>query len=487
MEISSDVGFVLSSFLDPLSLEQLLQVQDLLNKKIDGARSAMRTKASTVNISDYVEHAEAYVGHDDPLFADIFSEATSLGLDSGTKSAPKTSWLTLDGEAYVWENKSGKKFVNPPTDFQLYPSLMKLMSKINSDYNLQLNSCLLTYYRDGRSGIKLHQDSEDSMDPASPICVLTLGGSRRVEFLSILQNPNETPLLSFSPAEGDLYLMKAGCQSLLKHRVPAEAGALPRYSLSFRRKISTDGEKKIITPSPLKGRIPSFSQEKSSKSPIPRGPAPAFVSGVNAKFPRTYPPFSSSKTTSPNVLRGASRHSTVLFGTSITADIIPDPRKGFFNASRSGAFLRHIPEMMKDFHAFDSERAASICKVIFSVGTNDIKHDSSGRGMMKHRHALINLIKMAQSMFPGCRVWFQAALPMQRKYSYTSVNVKDFNNLLADVCRSYGCNFIDCCRRFVAAEGGDFNKYLFRDWLHLNYWGMNVLCKIISGVIDFVS
>lgn len=273
--------------------------------------------------------------------------------------------------------------------------------------------------------------------------------------------------------------MKAGCQTYFKHRVPAEAGAKSRYSLSFRKKIPAGALKPIITPSPLKGLLPSFSQGKRQKAP-PSAPLPAFVSETKAsEIPYAYPP-----AISPKKSRSTLKQSTVLFGTSITADIIADPSKGFYNVSRSGSFLKHIPEMMNNFHAYDSKRAADIGKVVFSVGTNDIKHDSSGSGMAKYRQTLINLVKRAQYLFPGCSIWFQSVLPMQKRYSYTTSNVLNFNKVLSDVCQSYGCNFLDCCRRFVTSDGRDYNKYLFRDWLHLNKWGMNLLCKIISYVLQ---
>ena len=260
-------------------------------------------------------------------------------------------WLTLDNEPYTWEASSGKKFVNKPSNLSDYPSIMKLMEEINAKYNVDMNSCLVTYFHDGKSSIRLHQDAEKELDCDSPICVFSIGGTRSIEFLSRFSTATESPLLTVSPVEGDLYLMKPGCQSLFKHRVPrVQKGVVsPRYSLSFRKKIPLQSEPKPeLVPSPVKNLIAKFGGGKG-----------------HIKFVK------SSSKGSDSYKPGSKKTTTVLFGTSITShlDCAAIGKKGrkFVNISKSGAKLCDISDMVDNFHKTNAV-ADDVEKVIVSVG-----------------------------------------------------------------------------------------------------------------------
>lgn len=53
---------------------------------------------------------------------------------------------------------------NPPCKMDLV--IHKVMEKINTQCNTNLNSCLLNYYRDGKDSISLHKDDERELGPA---------------------------------------------------------------------------------------------------------------------------------------------------------------------------------------------------------------------------------------------------------------------------------------------------------------------------------
>ncbi len=160
--------------------------------------------------------------------------------------------------------------------------------------------------------------------------------------------------------------------------------------------------------------------------------------------------------------------------------------------------MKTIGEMIQDFH--DTNPAAGdVEKVILSFGTNDISRERHGvynprgfsqhqlysrahNGILKFRQDAADIVKKVKSLFPGVTVILQCVLPMQNLYWYTTTNVLAFNNMLRDISRAYNCYYIDCFDRFVSSNESDFNRGLYYDWLHLNKWGRNLLCKSLRYV-----
>ncbi len=113
----------------------------------------------------------------------ITSELVSAKLFGESVSDKSHSvWLSETTLSYSWT--SGKhvsvKEASPISDF---PSIHTLMNRINQEYGFDLNSCLIQYYPNGNSGIRLHDDYELDMDERQPICVVSIGVSRTIEFL----------------------------------------------------------------------------------------------------------------------------------------------------------------------------------------------------------------------------------------------------------------------------------------------------------------
>ena len=157
-----------------------------------------------------------------------------------------------------------------------------------------------------------------------------------------------------------------------------------------------------------------------------------------------------------------------------------------------------ISDMVQDFH--DTNPASSdVEKVILSFGTNDIARERHGvynpqgfskqqlysrahSGVLKFRQQAADIVKKVKSLFPGVIVVIQCVLPMQNLYWHTTTNILAFNNMLRDIARSYNCYYIDCFDRFLSRDNRDFNKGLYYDWLHLNKWGLNLLCKSLKYI-----
>mgnify|MGYP006271896161 CR=1 FL=1 len=86
-------------------------------------------------------------------------------------------------EPYCWVSKKKGTVVNNPTDIEKYPGIRDLMNKINNKFGFKLNSALATYYKDGRVNCRLHDDAEAVLDPNQPICVVSFGVKRKVDFM----------------------------------------------------------------------------------------------------------------------------------------------------------------------------------------------------------------------------------------------------------------------------------------------------------------
>ena len=182
------------------------------------------------------------------------------------------------------------------------------------------------------------------------------------------------------------------------------------------------------------------------------------------------------------------KRTTVIFGTSITKNI--DARKlglkgrRVINISQSGAKIKHIKENVEYFHKINKS-AYDVEKIIFSLGTNDVKY--SRRGVKHLKRYLIDLINRTKMLFPGAIIMFQCCLPIRNIYWYTAPNVLNFNNLLCSLCQDFNCVYIDCFRDFLDEDGLDYNRYLFYDWLHLNDDGLGVLGSWLKAIINVNS
>ena len=177
----------------------------------------------------------------------------------------------------------------------------------------------------------------------------------------------------------------------------------------------------------------------------------------------------------------------MLFGTSITK-YIRSKQLGFrgrkvINMSQSGAKIKDVKENVRIFYE-TNEAALSddIEKVIFSLGTNDIKYSKFGvQHLKKH---IDELIYYTKSLFPAAVVIFQCCLPIRCMYSYIARNVLEFNSILKDLCLLNNCVYIDCFRDFLNFDLKFCNKELYHDWLHLNNRGVGVLSNWLKYVVN---
>ena len=178
-----------------LSLSDLNKVKSILDKQIKATKLIHKRDSKNKDIKDFVSLHEHFLDKDDVLFANIQADIESLDIKR-PRSGTSTLWLSPDDQAYSWTSKDGTEFTNKPVSFNKAPAINELLTNIIKKLGLDLNSCLVTFFKNGTSSIKFHQDNEPEMDPSAPICVFTMGEGRQVDFLSQYQAGSETPLLS---------------------------------------------------------------------------------------------------------------------------------------------------------------------------------------------------------------------------------------------------------------------------------------------------
>ncbi len=118
-------------------------------------------------------------------------------------------------------------------DITQFTGICKVIETLNARFNAQLDSCLVLKYCSSSASTSLHSDDESSLDSTQPICNLTIGTGRTIEFVSMIGGK---PVCNINMEHRGVVLMKVGTQSVLKHMVRGDSKKNKelRYSLSFR-------------------------------------------------------------------------------------------------------------------------------------------------------------------------------------------------------------------------------------------------------------
>ena len=483
--------------LEGCSLKELLNVSVALNRLISKAKDSVQGNIEAAKPEDYICSEGQYLESSSFDYHAIKADLESLNMKNGHLHAtPQTRWLTSIDQQYTWSSKSGHKTVKHPQNIENFSIIHKIMKELNSKYNVSLNSCLVSYFKNGHSKMKYHDDSEETLDQDTPMFVFSLGAERTVDFIHHGQDGRSKPLLSLTPADGSLYIMKPGCQQFFQHRVRGDNKvSCERFSLSFRRMVpQAAGEAALVpiitTPIPAVSTAPTPNLSWSVGSSLPisgsdnLSPVPSAHEHQGLGSP-------GNPEQDPYVVRRGrgqkKRKTTVILGSSITkwirAKNLGLQGRKVINLSKSGAKIRDITQSLREF--FDSHedsKSDNIDKIIVSIGTNDIKYSQHGVGHL--RKFLIELANTAKDLFPHATLIFQSCLPIKVTYSYTVRNVLDFNSLLREICLSLDCVYLDCFNSFLSSDREDYNKYLYSDWLHLNGKGLAILAKWFKYVVN---
>ena len=508
---------------DDLSIKHLHRLKNYISKLITEKTPIEREKVCKLNIDDYIDvHNTFITANECDQVENLLYSSNNFNVDNiGSESKrgrTQSVWLSRTNLPYCWETKTaGKVTKKVATPISNFPLINILLDRVNTELNSELNSCLVTFYPDGNSGIRLHDDFEVEMDESQPIAVVSIGETRTVEFLHDYQAATESPVKSLKPSNGSLYVMKQGLQKYYRHRVPSSnANAKPRFSLSFRKLINVDEMKDssiintrevpsnphvaIPTAPPMSSSMSEDLADLTTRQPnhhVAPPTAPPISLSLSEDFVESRNPFSSNPS-------APMKNITVLFGTSITKHLncekLSDNGTEFINVSVSGARLINsrnftaipdISDMLENFVASHAHELHRVTKVIFSFGTNDLKfyRDDEGRpgDLRRFKGPIEHLINSCRKHFgTSTEICFQSVLPMRLMYKYTVSNFVGFNKLLVSMCHQHRCSYLDFFGYFLDSRGYDYDRSCFRDTVHLNNFGHHILHGLLKKSISNV-
>lgn len=108
--------------------------------------------------------------------------------------------------------------------------LIEIINDLHKYCEVEFNSVLLNYYRDGADSMGWHSDNEPEMDTRW-IASISLGGSR----IFALRKGKSGASIRTTLEHGDLLLMK-NLQDGWQHSIPKKTGSVgPRLNMTFRR------------------------------------------------------------------------------------------------------------------------------------------------------------------------------------------------------------------------------------------------------------
>jgi len=111
----------------------------------------------------------------------------------------------------------------------LLPELHELSNKLKTDLDLEFNSILANYYRDGQDRVSWHADDERAIGPV--IASVSLGEMRKFGIRNRELNKN----ISLDLQTGSLLIMAGETQKHCQHCIfPTKQNVGPRLNLTFR-------------------------------------------------------------------------------------------------------------------------------------------------------------------------------------------------------------------------------------------------------------
>lgn len=110
------------------------------------------------------------------------------------------------------------------------PMIIDLAAKLTEHLGIPYDRVWMNWYRDHTDGTGWHADRPADKAPTAVVPVLSLGVSRRF----LVRPSGGGPSTVFTPAGGDLIIMRGRCQRDWQHCVPKQKAATgPRMSLNF--------------------------------------------------------------------------------------------------------------------------------------------------------------------------------------------------------------------------------------------------------------
>ena len=122
-----------------------------------------------------------------------------------------------------------------------------IQSKLNElNFKVNINSCLINYYRDGNDYIAPHRDSKLSFGSNPIIAIYSIGQTRTLRFKKRHENYKDSRLtkkhkdntiIDFKLPDNSLFIMMNDSQTSYSHELIKDDSKNPRFSLTYREFI----------------------------------------------------------------------------------------------------------------------------------------------------------------------------------------------------------------------------------------------------------
>jgi len=148
---------------------------------------------------------------------------------SGKKIDRDQKWFQESGHYFnpQWNEQyeRWKAHAYPPLLLQIEQAVQQLLHP-----KVQLNSCLVNYYKDGMSFIPMHKDSSLSFGPAPTIVILSVGATR------VMEVNTGSGALRYELPDNSIFIMSGPS---VDHSIVRDPDVTePRWSLTFRHYLA---------------------------------------------------------------------------------------------------------------------------------------------------------------------------------------------------------------------------------------------------------
>ncbi len=137
-----------------------------------------------------------------------------------------TAWYGDEGAIYTYSN-----LTNRPLEWT--PELLVIKARAEKTAQMNFNSVLLNYYRNGQDSMGWHQDNEPELGEQPVIASVNFGATRRFQLRHKKRKDLDT--FSIDLEHGSLLVMRGTTQEFWKHQVPKTTQSVgARINLTFR-------------------------------------------------------------------------------------------------------------------------------------------------------------------------------------------------------------------------------------------------------------
>ena len=442
--------------------ETLKRIKNASDKNLNKLFEAVQQEINSRKLKDFVAYIPEYIS--DEISEELVKDAESLNLVSSNGKLC-SQWLSPVNEPYIFND------VNPihhARDINDFPAICKVRDLINNDpqFNACLDSCLILKYTSLSSSISPHADNEESIDQHQPICNISIGSKRTIEFITYA---GHEPVTSVEMQDRSITIMKPGTQSVLKHMVrpktntdTQDAVNKIRWCFSFRARARKD-------PPVQAGNLEAPPQPPSSPelfSTFPSATTSAPPEGAlsptspSAPLAPVLPNIPLQDLDSTSVV--PAKHICLLAGDSFAERLDTGKlgRKSVVveSVARGGAKMHQVMGQLRKFSA-ENENVV-VDKLFISVGTNDIRYCRDG---IKHLNGKFkSLCSMIKELFPNSKIFFQSLIPLPCLHGgdwITNSNVINFNSMVFNECKFRRFHILDAFSAFRDPHRVKFAPY----------------------------